>query len=968
MEIGVKFKKRISILGVDVLTGQELIIEPVLEKVKNVKLLKKKSIGKIKTVRLVDFVDEFKSKRHKDYEVSYIDEIKVHLKLATSKKKEFEWREVMDIVLYGESIRTTPLPYLSQPYLSTKAYEEYYKTFKFDEDYFKRLHVNFREFFDEELVENISKFKKVSTQYYKVWLRNFKKGASSIPPDRIPLKGSKARDLTVYAIKMKGAEGFVLYMVVERILFEDGIGFKIFEFGSGGVIKRGDKVNLFHMVIGLIKSILFDKDNFVKYDLKNIKCNFELKFSVIGTGRKRDEFKNELKRVLRNLFIILQIKGENVLKIETDFLNSLMYPKKFHERVMKNIKDGIELVLWKHKVGTTFYGFIKPYIVYRISPPTRFKKSGNDWKRFQKKHFLINADILLYCFILKDPTPENFEKYKDIGIKAQILSRYKTSVGELEIVYPKHNVFYFMKNKEYRGILRREYQGILHYGLLPTGDLKRFTGYDWVPFDRYAYIEFFETYVRGVSYDLLKIFYDWLVSQGIYVVSLYAVDTAKKYWNTKALYFWPKKSGNFMYKILTTDDKKKEKSIDTVARILYQRNNEWTDEVCYKLAKECWEFFKSKSRWNVYMKPIKDDDDDPPAVLAASLRIPPKTPKRSKKSIKLTFGGDVMLGRLYNDIFKKYPNYKVWGKGVLGKFKESDLIVFNLETTITKHDEPFPGKVFNYKLNPDFAEVPLKEPFGGKCIVSLANNHSLDFHKKGMRDTMNVLDKFDIKYTGAGGDLEEAMELVKVVINGVVIGLLASTDTPGGYGAYKTWGATNNRRGVWYINPYGDYTKELEYIKECSTECDILIMSCHMQPNYVRTTISPKIKKLYKAFIEDGGVDIVHGHSPHHVLPIECYKGGVIMYSLGDLIDDYAIDLYFRNDLAALVEVEVGVGVGVDTRKRRGIKRGDIKIYPTKIEHKSELKKNPVSLFKCTLLQAGDDDYKWVKREMGINC
>ena len=46
------------------------------------------------------------------------------------------------------------------------------------------------------------------------------------------------------------------------------------------------------------------------------------------------------------------------------------------------------------------------------------------------------------------------------------------------------------------------------------------------------------------------------------------------------------------------------------------------------------------------------------------------------------------------------------------------------------------------------------------------------------------------------------------------------------------------------------------------------------------------MRSFGKALI-DVGVDIVHGHSAHHIIPPEKYNGGVIFYSLGDFVNDY---------------------------------------------------------------------------------
>lgn len=97
------------------------------------------------------------------------------------------------------------------------------------------------------------------------------------------------------------------------------------------------------------------------------------------------------------------------------------------------------------------------------------------------------------------------------------------------------------------------------------------------------------------------------------------------------------------------------------------------------------------------------------------------------------------------------------------------------------------------------------------------------------------------------------------------------------------------------------------------------------------------------------GIDIVHGHSSHHVQGIECpAPGKLIIYGCGDFVDDYAINEEFRNDLGALYRVivqEQEDGGG-------GVRPVRLEVFPTRITH-----------FQAHLLQHrehGDGDHDWV--------
>lgn len=285
--------------------------------------------------------------------------------------------------------------------------------------------------------------------------------------------------------------------------------------------------------------------------------------------------------------------------------------------------------------------------------------------------------------------------------------------------------------------------------------------------------------------------------------------------------------------------------------------------------------------------------------------------------INLFLVGDVMLGRLFNTkIFPRKSLKYPWGSS--SKILEStadDILIGNLETTITDSTRKYPGKTFNYKMLPKY-QGSLK--IAGFHYLSLANNHILDFGEKGLRDTIKNLDEMRIKHSGAGRNILEARKAVFIRKRGIKIGFLSAADH------YAEWEASKNKAGIWYIpiregmNKY--WHEAVEIVEETKKKCDFLIFSLHWNYNYV-----DKIERVFKDFARlliDHGVNVIHGHSPHHLLPYEKYHGGYIFYSLGDFIDDYAVDKKYRNDLGMIVNLRMG-------KSKIGLE----KIYPTIIKN-----------------------------------
>jgi poly-gamma-glutamate synthesis protein (capsule biosynthesis protein) len=260
-------------------------------------------------------------------------------------------------------------------------------------------------------------------------------------------------------------------------------------------------------------------------------------------------------------------------------------------------------------------------------------------------------------------------------------------------------------------------------------------------------------------------------------------------------------------------------------------------------------------------------------------------------TITIAFMGDVMIGRMVNEIIPVKGYSYPWGD-TLSLLEKADLRILNLETTLTNHNEKNP-KVFNFKALPDRVKT-LKQ--ANIDIVNLANNHTLDFKKEGLVETIATLDAAHILHVGAGNNDLEVQKPVIITKNNVTFGIIGYTDNE------PTWKATENKPGINYIR-VGDIQTITQQIIALRPQVDILIVSCHWGPNMKQRPSSEFVQFAHD--IIDAGGDIIHGHSSHVFQGIEIYKNKVIMYDTGDFIDDYAIDPILRNDQSCLFTVTI---------------------------------------------------------------
>jgi len=263
-----------------------------------------------------------------------------------------------------------------------------------------------------------------------------------------------------------------------------------------------------------------------------------------------------------------------------------------------------------------------------------------------------------------------------------------------------------------------------------------------------------------------------------------------------------------------------------------------------------------------------------------------KQKEQNKNSITIGFAGDVMLGRLVNEVITQKGCIWPWGD-LLPMLHSTDLNIINLETTLTTATQKAP-KAFNFKADPDKVQSLSQARID---VVNLANNHIKDFGDKGLMQTISVLDNAKIKHVGAGSNSQEAMRPVIITKNDIKIGILGATDNE------PDWQAGANKPGTFYFS-----VENIEYllaaIGQLKKQTDIVIISLHWGPNLRQKPSQPFIEAAHAMI--DAGADIIHGHSAHIFQAIEIYNGKVIMFDTGDFVDDYMVHEDVRNDRSFL--------------------------------------------------------------------
>lgn len=266
--------------------------------------------------------------------------------------------------------------------------------------------------------------------------------------------------------------------------------------------------------------------------------------------------------------------------------------------------------------------------------------------------------------------------------------------------------------------------------------------------------------------------------------------------------------------------------------------------------------------------------------------------------MRILMVGDVMLGRLVNQSLKNAAPHSVWGD-TLSLFRTADLRVCNLECVLSDWGEPWSAthKVFHFRSDAKNAAV-LRE--AGLDVISIANNHVLDYGYEALHRMLRVLDQAGIRYAGAGRTRAEACRPAVIDRAGMRLGMLAFTDNE------PTWEAGDDHPGTCYFPAdAGDDRSAglLSLVAGAARTVDYLIVSAHWGPNWGYEP--PDTHRALGRALMDAGADVVFGHSPHVFRGIELYRGKPILYSTGDFIDDYAVDEIERNDESFIFMLDI---------------------------------------------------------------
>ncbi|MFG3438011.1 CapA family protein [Nonomuraea sp. NPDC047897] len=257
---------------------------------------------------------------------------------------------------------------------------------------------------------------------------------------------------------------------------------------------------------------------------------------------------------------------------------------------------------------------------------------------------------------------------------------------------------------------------------------------------------------------------------------------------------------------------------------------------------------------------------------AADSPSPSPKPSRVRKPFTIAFGGDVH----FEGMLRARLNSPRTALGpIAGVLRDADLAMVNLETAITTGGTPAPGKQFTFRA-PASALTALKA--AGVDVVSMANNHGMDYMETGLADSLAAVKRSRYPVVGIGDNDTEAYRPFRTVVNGNRVSIIGATQVLDDH-LISAWTATPDKGGLASAK---DEPRLLRAVREARKRSDTVIVHLHwgteMQkcPNQAQLSLAPKLVKA--------GADVVVGGHAHILLGAGYLGNAYVSYGLGNFV------------------------------------------------------------------------------------
>jgi poly-gamma-glutamate synthesis protein (capsule biosynthesis protein) len=242
-----------------------------------------------------------------------------------------------------------------------------------------------------------------------------------------------------------------------------------------------------------------------------------------------------------------------------------------------------------------------------------------------------------------------------------------------------------------------------------------------------------------------------------------------------------------------------------------------------------------------------------------------------KQPITIAFAGDTHFEGSLRSMLAADP---ATAMGPIAKtLKAADFAMVNLETAITTRGVPAPAKKFHFRA-PATAFTALKA--SGVDVVTMANNHGMDFMKPGLKDSLAAIKKTRFPTVGIGKNADEAYQAYRTTVKGNRLAVIGATQVLDD-NLIQPWTATDAQGGLASAKVI---PRMLKAVRDARQDSDTVIVYLHWGQE-LSTCPLPRQRDLARQLV-DAGADIVVGGHAHVLLGGGYLKGKYVDYGLGN--------------------------------------------------------------------------------------
>jgi len=249
---------------------------------------------------------------------------------------------------------------------------------------------------------------------------------------------------------------------------------------------------------------------------------------------------------------------------------------------------------------------------------------------------------------------------------------------------------------------------------------------------------------------------------------------------------------------------------------------------------------------------------------------PPAASPTDDGPLTLAFGGDVHFAT------KLAPLLDAPGTALDGLepyLAAADVAMVNLETAITTRGSEMP-KQFHFRA-PATSLTALDA--AGVDVVTMANNHAVDYGEVGLRDTLAARERSPIPVVGLGEDAADAYAAAVLDVRGTRVAVLGATQVPDW--TLATWPASSARPGV---AEAASPARLATAVRAARTKADVVVVYLHWGTDY--TTCPNALQKRTARALADAGADVVVGTHAHRVQGAGWLGSTYVAYGLGNFV------------------------------------------------------------------------------------